>query len=382
MKKYIFIILSNLCLFFTVNAQWNGTDPIYTTSKVGIGTISPLGKLDILSGTDEVALRLSMPTSEDAAAYDIKWSNSNADVVHRIQYSSVYYDFMNINRATRNVSFNGGNVGIGTSPSGKLEILKNADLSGAITLANSGLVLRADNDGNDATLRFGVDNTNLKAIIQTQQTTTATKFDLLINPFGGNIGIGTTSPLGRVDILSGTDEVALRLSMPTSEDAAAYDIKWANSNADVVHRIQYASAYYDFMNVNRATRNVSFTGGNVGIGTTDTKGYKFAVAGKVVAEEVVVALQADWADFVFNKDYKLKDLEEVETFIEENNHLPDIPSENEVKENGVQVGEMNAKLLQKIEELTLYVIDINKRVKSLEEENKTLKEENSILKTQ
>jgi len=97
--------------------------------------------------------------------------------------------------AQTNVFPNDGNAGIGTiAPSSKLEILKDADLSSSITLPNSGLIIRADNVGYDASLRFGVDNTNLKALIQTQQTTTATKFDLLINPFGGNVGIGTSSP--------------------------------------------------------------------------------------------------------------------------------------------------------------------------------------------
>ena len=74
-------------------------------------------------------------------------------------------------------------------------------------------------------------------------------------------------------------------------------------------------------------------------------------------------------------------MEEVENFIKENNHLPDIPSEKEVLENGIQVGEMNAKLLQKIEELTLYMIEMNKRMKSIEVENMELKDEIKELKS-
>jgi len=123
-------------------------------------------------------------------------------------------------------------------------------------------------------------------------------------------------------------------------------------------------------------------GGGVSVGTTMLPfGYRMAVDGKLIAEEVQIKLSGDWSDFVFNDDYKLKDLEEVESFIEENNHLPDIPSEKEVKDKGINLGDMDAKLLQKIEELTLYVIDINKRVKSLEKENKVLKDENKTLKT-
>ena len=70
-----------------------------------------------------------------------------------------------------------------------------------------------------------------------------------------------------------------------------------------------------------------------------------------------------WPDFVFDKDYKLRTLQEVENHINEHKHLPDIPSEKEVKENGLSLGEMQAKLLQKIEELTLYTIELNKTVK-------------------
>jgi hypothetical protein len=105
--------------------------------------------------------------------------------------------------------------------------------------------------------------------------------------------------------------------------------------------------------------------GGVGIGTTKTNGYKLAVDGTIGAREINVNTDT-WSDFVFDSDYDLKTLEEVEAYIEDNSHLPDIPSEVEVKEKGIDVGKMNAKLLQKIEELTLYLIEQNKRVKSLE----------------
>ena len=111
---------------------------------------------------------------------------------------------------------------------------------------------------------------------------------------------------------------------------------------------------------------------NVGIGTSDTKGYKLAIAGKTIAEEVKIALISNWPDFIFKRNHELRTLEEVEEYINENSHLPEIPSEAEVTENGINLGEMNAKLLQKIEELTLYLIEQNKEVKDLKEKVKLL----------
>lgn len=108
----------------------------------------------------------------------------------------------------------------------------------------------------------------------------------------------------------------------------------------------------------------------IGIGTTNfTDGldtYKLAVKGAIRADRVRV--YTTWADFVFEKNYKLPTLEEVEKHIVEKGHLKDIPSELEVVKNGIELGEMNKKLLLKIEELTLYIIEINKDLKLLKSE--------------
>ncbi|MCK7560239.1 hypothetical protein MKQ70_37155 [Chitinophaga sedimenti] len=105
---------------------------------------------------------------------------------------------------------------------------------------------------------------------------------------------------------------------------------------------------------------------NVGIGTTDTKGYKLAVAGSVIAESLKVKNVNSWPDFVFSKNYQLPSIAEVERFIQEHSHLPGIPSEAEVEKEGIDVGEMNKRLLQKVEELTLYLIEEHKKVAALE----------------
>jgi len=112
--------------------------------------------------------------------------------------------------------------------------------------------------------------------------------------------------------------------------------------------------------------------GAVGIGTTNPDAaYRLSVNGSIRAKEIKV--ESVWSDFVFEADYELMSLSRLRQSIDQNGHLPDIPSAKEVAVNGISVGEMQAKLLQKIEELTLYVLDLNeenellkKRVASLE----------------
>ena len=104
--------------------------------------------------------------------------------------------------------------------------------------------------------------------------------------------------------------------------------------------------------------------GNVGIGVLDTQGYKLAVNGTIRAKEVKV--ESGWADFVFAEDYKLPTLKEVKQHIAEKGTLPGVPSADEVKVNGVNLAETNALLLQKIEELTLYVIKQQEMIEELQ----------------
>jgi hypothetical protein len=119
--------------------------------------------------------------------------------------------------------------------------------------------------------------------------------------------------------------------------------------------------------------NFSIQGGNVGIGVTDTKGYQLAVAGKAVAEEVVVKLRTNWPDYVFEQDYALTPLPALEDYIKKNKHLPEVPSAEEVFDNGVALGQMNKVLLKKIEELTLYLIEERKISSQLQSEMVNLK---------
>lgn len=133
------------------------------------------------------------------------------------------------------------------------------------------------------------------------------------------------------------------------------------------------------LNINQAR---SYAGkvlvkGNVGIGTdlsSNANSYSLAINGKIGAKEVQVEnTSTTWPDYVFADDYDLKPLSEVENFIRENRHLPDIPSAQEMAKKGQNLGEMNALLLQKIEELMLYVIEQENSIRNLEKPYRTTK---------
>ena len=125
----------------------------------------------------------------------------------------------------------------------------------------------------------------------------------------------------------------------------------------------------------KATQN-----GNVGIGTA-LPDEKLTVKGKIHTQEVRVDMLGPLVpDYVFAENYKLRSLQEVEDFIKENKHLPEIPSASEIEKNGLMLAEMNMNLLKKMEEITLYIIEMKKEIGILKSENKGLKSDMAKIK--
>ncbi|MEM8525353.1 MAG: DNRLRE domain-containing protein [Bacteroidota bacterium] len=119
---------------------------------------------------------------------------------------------------------------------------------------------------------------------------------------------------------------------------------------------------------------IYYNGGSVGIGT-ETPVTKFVVDGEIRATKVRVRGDVNLPDYVFEEDYNLRSLEEVETYIEQNGHLPEVPSARQVEAEGLSLGDMDATLLKKVEELTLYLIEMKKQNEELKKEVEALKKQ-------
>jgi hypothetical protein len=201
-------------------------------------------------------------------------------------------------------------------------------------------------------------------------STTASEKMLMRLMANGNIGIGNINPPQLLSLRSDCPRIAFQSNSTVSTVYTGMIEYWPTESQFRFQQWNNAGTVWQNTIMAVDLKNL-----NVGIGTTTpSPKYKLDVAGSIRAKEIKVELAAGTLpDFVFKPDYNLRKLDEVESFIKKNGHLPEIPSAKEVEKNGLAVGEMQAKLLQKVEELTLYVIDIKKENAALKAEIEKLK---------
>lgn len=282
---------------------------------------------------------------------------------------------------------NNGNVGIGMfKPIGKLDI----DLGPGYHTKEAGVRITIP----DPALQGGPNDNINKSIFEIRKDISgnlapAYETQFILNHLG-RIGIGTYKPDSKLHVHKGRIQITGNNSfggpmMIFGGDQDAPNGQWG---------IEYVAKGVSGLNFWKPFESSNGSGGNgfgnhfmfladngkvsIGLdpnqvnnfGNITYKGdYKLYVGTGILTEKVKVALRSseDWADYVFKEDYNLLSLNAVEKHIEKNGHLPNVPSAKEVAQNGIDVAKMDAKLLEKIEELTLYVIEQNKRLKKQEQ---------------
>jgi hypothetical protein len=209
----------------------------------------------------------------------------------------------------------------------------------------------------------------------------------------GRLGIGTSTPSEKLSVYGVVNTSPGVISLESHRNDVTYAevgaLKGKNGTVEVarIGMLRGGETFSGVMNFFVKVGNDSplfeamriAENGNVGIGTT-TPNVKLAVNGNIRAKEIKVET-TNWPDYVFDEDYKVGTLEELERYIKTNKHLPEMPTAKDVEANGVELGEMNKLLLKKVEELTLLLIDQNKKNEKQDEIiNKLLKELNGIRK--
>lgn len=209
--------------------------------------------------------------------------------------------------------------------------------------------------------------------------------EMVVSDENGNVGIGTTSPTGKFqvqqdtyDLVTGANTVDIGLGGATGgwarsfrvvnksgsngQDGGAFGVFGVGTAPQFVYMSLPTS---DITGYNSAKILVLTNQGNVGIGTTAPDA-RLSVNGTIHSNEVKVDSKT-WPDYVFKPDYALSPLSEVKNYIDKNQHLPEMPSEQEIIKNGLNLGEMNRLLTKKVEELTLYLIELKRSNELMEE---------------
>jgi hypothetical protein len=346
------------------------------TGNVGIGVLNPTAKL---------ALFGSAPNGTLAVSGSAHVSHFNYPIVGL--ENTYLRGGSNGSHVLINDSQGLGNVGIGTgAPYYKLDVAGDGKFQGANPLSYNNQLDFYSGGGLSI-----FDNTYNGILLDGDKAQSVkpkpgfgggqTVNNLKVNPFGGNVGIGTNfTPEYKLHLWHNDDQL-IKIDGENSVVAFhdnqtnaqyGYFRAWTENpfNPAGLYGLEIGvppiaggdPAKHLMFSTNYNIRMAIMDNGNIGIGTTNPS-HKLSVNGGIRAKEVRV--NTGWADYVFEPQYKLRPLAQVEQFIKENGHLPEIPAASVIQTEGLDVGALQTKMMAKIEELTLYLIEANKQIELL-----------------
>jgi len=361
-------------------------------TNTGIGTAAPVTKLNVVTNATNDGVRINN-TGTAAATLGLfsstgrSWALFSTGTANGTAGNFLIYDYSG--GGTRMmIEGSTGEVGIGTStPVAPLEVHAAFGTSSMAITSASGATSALYMGANSSHTTGGIAYVNNGTHRMDFTTNSAVRASI---DNAGNMGIGTNAPGNRLHVSTNVANDGIRIQQT---NLGASTLGLFSSGASGRDWSLYSTGVGNgwgagnFLLYDNTSGNVRFfiqgsTGkvligdpGTINLNTTNT--YKLYVDDGILTEKVRVAIAstAYWADYVFADDYKLPSLGEVEQFVKQNKHLPEVPSAEDVVCSGIDMAQMDATLLKKIEELTLYMIDQNKKIEAQQQEIEQLKKQ-------
>lgn len=295
--------------------------------NIGIGTSAPTKMLDVETSGTTTVMEVTKP-----------WTGSGTTNFNLVSVSNTY----NFGYGT-GIYSSGGQIGI-----------KGSSANGAQT--GYGVYGQSLGAGGDSYGIYGTASSSAGDAFGVYGTTTGG-----VNQWAGYF-------YGKVHIENGVDASLSNHGFLTMGTLTSTNMVLDNNEIQARNN-GVASTLY--LNNDGGNLNMCYSGGNVRIGASDAAatGYLLAVDGKVMCEELKVQMSESWPDYVFGENHQLMNLYDLEKSIQLNKHLPGVPSAKEIETDGLAVGEMQKVMMEKIEELTLYIIQLQKQIDELQVEN-------------